>query len=186
MINRFHIRRAALALQSGGVIAYPTEGVWGLGCDPLDPLAVDRVLALKQRDPKKGLILVAASIGQFEPLLDGLSAQEREKLEAGWPGPLTWLVPHSGLIPAWISGGNSSVALRVSAHPTIIALCAAFGGPIVSTSANPSGRPAAINALQVRHYFCERLDYVLPGQRGDQRGPTAIKDLRSDRLLRQG
>lgn len=186
MTNHFHIRRAVLALQSGGVIAYPTEGVWGLGCDPFDVLAVASIFGLKQRDPAKGLILVAATIEQFEPFLSGLSAQERAQLSASWPGPTTWLIPHGGSVPAWITGGSAEVALRVSAHPGVAALCRAFGGPLVSTSANPSGRPPALDAMHVRHYFPEQLDYVLPGALGGQLGPTPIRDLRSGRMLRGG
>lgn len=183
-INQFHIRSAVRALNAGGVIAYPTEGVWGLGCDPFDPFAVARLCALKRRDPGKGLILVAAAIDQFAPFLMELTAAELGLIASGWPGPNTWLVPHAGLIPAWISGDHSAVALRVSAHPIVAALCAEFGGPLVSTSANPSGRPPARSALQVRHYFAGGLDYVVPGALGGQRRPTPIKDLRSGRILR--
>lgn len=186
MINRFHIRRAARALESGGVIAYPTEGVWGLGCDPFDAQAVARVCALKQRDPGKGLILIASSIEQVTPLLAGLTAVELQTLCKGWPGPLTWLVPHDNRVPDWITGGSPMVAVRVSAHPLVSALCREFSGPIVSTSANPSGRPPARTALQVRGYFAEQLDDILPGALGDQRGPTPIRDLRSGYVLRAG
>ena len=186
MINRFHLRCAARVLRAGGVIAYPTEGVWGLGCDPFDPLAVARLFNLKQRDPAKGVILVAASIEQLAPFLAGLSDAERGQLRASWPGPATWLVPHADSLPAWITGGSARVALRVSAHPLVAALSREFGGPLVSTSANPSGRRPALNALQVRHYFRDQLDYLLPGRLGGQRGPTPIRDLRSGRVLRAG
>ena len=186
MVNRFHLRRAALALHGGGLIAYPTEGVWGLGCDPFDPHAVSRLLELKQRNPAKGLILVAAEIDQLAPFLAGLSASEYQQLASGWPGPQTWLIPHGGAIPDWISGGSLRVALRVSAHPGVAALCREFGGPLVSTSANPAGKPPARNALQVRRYFGDRVDYVLPGTLGGQRGPTPIRDLRSGRMVRAG
>lgn len=186
MLNRFQIRRAVRALDAGGVIAYPTEGVWGLGCDPFDAQAVARVCALKQRDPAKGLILIAAAIEQVAPLLADLSATELQTIGAGWPGPLTWLVPHDGRVPDWITGGSSEVAVRVSAHPIVSALCREFGGPVVSTSANPSGRPPARTALQVRCYFSDQLDYILPGALGGQRGPTPIRDLRSGHMLRGG
>ena len=186
MLNPFQIRTAVRALQAGGVIAYPTEGVWGLGCDPFDSQAVARVCALKQRDPGKGLILIAAAIEQVAPLLADLSASELQTLSANWPGPLTWLVPHGGRVPDWITGGSPSVAVRVSAHEGVSALCREFGGPLVSTSANPSGRQPARTTLQVRRYFTEQLDYILPGALGGQRGPTPIKDLRSGHVLRGG
>lgn len=179
-----HIRQAVLALRRGGVIAYPTEGVWGLGCDPFDPVAVARVLELKQRDVAKGLILVAASIEQFEPCIRRLSAAEHALLADSWPGPQTWVVPHGHILPAWITGYKPTAALRVSAHPVVAALCRAFGGPIVSTSANPSGRQPARSSLQVRRYFPRQLDYILPGRLGGQKGPTPIRDLVSGQLLR--
>lgn len=184
MPSSLHIRRAAQVLRSGGVIAYPTEGVWGLGCDPFDVEAVARLLDLKQREPAKGLILVAADFTQIEPYLAPLTDIQCERLRTTWPGPHTWLVPHNGSIPAWISGGRSTVAVRVSAHPLVAALTRAFGGPLVSTSANPSTRPPARSALRVRCYFPGALDYVLPGRLGGQRGPTPIRDLDSGDLRR--
>lgn len=183
-INQFHIRSAVRELNAGGVIAYPTEGVWGLGCDPFDPFAVAQIYALKQRSAAKGLILVAAGIDQLAPFLMELTASEVDRISTGWPGPITWLVPHGDTVPAWVTGGSPVVALRVSAHPIVAALCSAFGGPVVSTSANPSGQPPARNALQARQYFADGLDYVLPGALGGQLGPTPIKDLRSGRILR--
>lgn len=180
------IRQAVRALRRGGVIAYPTEGVWGLGCDPFDPDAVARVLKLKQREVSKGLILVAATFEQFAPYLRAISPEQRQRLHDSWPGPQTWVVPHGGTLPDWITGYKPTVAMRVSAHPLVAALCRAFGGPIVSTSANPSGRAPARSALQVRRYFADRLDYVLQGELGGQVGPTPIRDLISDRLLRAG
>lgn len=185
-IPEFLVRIAVRKLRAGGVIAYPTEGVWGLGCDPCNETAVRRLLALKQRDPAKGLILVAADIDQFEPLLQKVSAHHRERLDASWPGPHTWLVDDEGKAPRLIRGRHSRVALRVSAHPLVRSLCRAFGGPVVSTSANPAGRPAPLSAWQVRRYFGRRLDFILPGPLGGQRGPTPIRDLATGRVLRGG
>ncbi len=183
-MSSIHIRQAVRALRAGGVIAYPTEGVWGLGCDPFDPDAVAKVLALKQRDVDKGLILVAASVDQFDPFLRTATLEQRRSLEATWPGPQTWVVPHGDALPDWVTGYKSTAALRVSAHPLVAALCRAFGGPLVSTSANPSGRDPAHTAQRVRHYFEDRLDYILPGHLGGQRGPTPIRDLVSGESLR--
>lgn len=186
MINAFHIRQAARALKSGGVIAYPTEGVWGLGCDPFDAVAVAKLLRLKQRDVAKGLILVAADIAQLEPFLHTITTAQREQLARSWPGPNTWVVNHGNTLPDWITGYKPSVALRVSAHIGVAALCRACGGAIVSTSANPGGLTPAKTALQVRRYFGDALDCVLPGRLGGQTGPTPIRDLASGRLLRGG
>jgi len=180
----FRFRLAARYLRGGGVLAYPTEGVWGLGCDPDNADAVQRLLALKRRDPAKGLILVAASIDQVLPYLDGLSTAQLQPLLTSWPGPQTWIVPDNGTAPDWITGGKPGLALRVSANTVVRALCEAFGGPIVSTSANPSGRPAPRSMLRVRRYFPEQLDYVLAGALGGQSGPTPIRDLITAELIR--
>lgn len=180
----FRLELVVRALRRGGVVAYPTEGVWGLGCDPWDAAAVRALLALKGRPERKGLILVAGDVEQLRPLLRALPAGRIAEVLASWPGPRTWVVPAPPEVPALIRGDSTGIALRVSAHPVVRALCLAFGGPIVSTSANPSGRPAARSALAVRGYFRDRLDAVLPGALGGQRGPSEIRDALSGRILR--
>ncbi len=180
------VRLGARVLHQGGIVAYPTEAVWGLGCDPFQPAAVARLLELKRRPARHGLILVAASMEQLGGFLHGLSDTALETLRATWPGPCTWLVPDNGHAPPWISGRFSSVALRVSAHPIVAALCRAHGGALVSTSANPHGRPPARDALQARRFFAQRVDYYLAGGVGGAHNPTEIRDLRSGRVLRHG
>ncbi|MFB9886134.1 L-threonylcarbamoyladenylate synthase [Balneatrix alpica] len=180
-----HVRLACHTLREGGVIAYPTEAVWGLGCDPWNPQAFQRLLALKQRPPEKGVILVAASMAQIEPLWQDLSASQQQALAADWPGPFTWILPdQQDWVPSWIKGKHTKVAVRVSAHPLVQELCQAFGGPLVSTSANPSGRPPARSALRVRQYFGADLDGLVPGQLGGLARPTQIRDLTSGATLR--
>ncbi|MBB3191424.1 L-threonylcarbamoyladenylate synthase [Halomonas cerina] len=172
------------ALRRGGVIAYPTEAVWGLGCDPDDAAALARLLRLKRRDPGKGVILVAADIGQFAPWLAGLSPSQREALEASWPGPHTWLVPDNGRTAPLVRGEHDRVALRVSGHPLVAELCRAFGGPIVSTSANRAGEPPAMTVDEVCATFGDALDAVLDGPLGGHDRPSTIRDLATGRVLR--
>lgn len=181
----WHLRRCVQALEAGGIVAYPTEGVWGLGCDPADPAAVEALLALKSRPVTKGLILVAADVAQIEPLLAPLAPAQREKALDHWPGPVTCLLPDpERRVPEWLRGSHPSIAVRVSAHAGVRALCRAFGGPLVSTSCNPAGRPAARSLLQVRRYFRDRLDAILPGELGGAGKPSRIIDLENDRVLR--
>lgn len=172
-------------MSRGGVIAYPTEAVWGLGCNPNDEQAVSRLLALKGRHVKKGLILVAASIRQLAPYLKQVTPAQRQQLEATWPGGVTWLVPDQ-TAPDWIRGEFDSVALRVSPHPLVAGLCTAFGGPVVSTSANPQGLPPAMSGMDVRRYFGSQLDGIAPGLVGNQRNPSEIRDLRTGKIVRAG
>jgi len=181
----WHSRMAASALHQGGVIAYPTEGVWGLGCDPFNEAAVNRLLALKQRPVHKGLILIAANLDQVDFLLRELTAEQRAQLAASWPGFSTWLVPDRlDQIPAWVKGQHSSVALRVSAHPVVQSLCLAFGGPLVSTSANLAGRPSALQSWQVRGAFQDGIDYLMPGSLGGEHKSSPVTDLASGKKLR--
>jgi L-threonylcarbamoyladenylate synthase len=182
----FRIRQAVHVLNGGGIIAYPTEAVWGLGCDPVDELAVARILELKDRTVQKGLILVAASQQQFEWLLHDLTTPQRSRLDLSWPGNTTWLVPHRGRVPGWISGNHDTVALRVSDHRVTRDLCQAFGGPLVSTSANARGCRAAQQQFQVRRYFGDAIDYLVSGNLGGKRSPSMICDLVSDRVIRAG
>jgi len=179
-----HLRAATDALQSGGVIACPTEAVWGLSCDPLNEDAVFELLELKRRPMEKGLILVAGCMSQITFLLSGLSEKQRERLSQTWPGPVTWLLPHNNAVPRWVTGEHDTVAVRVSAHPVIQGLCAAWGGPLVSTSANRAGKQPARTNFMVRKYFGRSLDYLLPGALGSNTRPTQIKDLSTGQTLR--
>jgi L-threonylcarbamoyladenylate synthase len=180
------VGEAAAILRRGGVLAYPTEGVWGLGCDPFDEPAVLRLLALKQRSVDKGLILVAASIGQFDGLADwdALPPGRAADVAASWPGPNTWIVPSRARVPRWISGDHAGVAMRVSAHPIVAALCDAFGGALVSTSANPAGAaaPARLEALDPA--LRAAIDGVVAGETGGRDRPSDIRDARTGALLR--
>ena len=185
-MTNYRIRRAAHHLWSGGVIAYPTEAVWGLGCDPLDPEAFDHILELKRRPVEKGVILIAASAGQLRPYLGDLSAEEMKRLRSPRPVPTTWVVPASPHAPEWITGGRRTLAARITGHPLAAALCRVFGGPIVSTSANPQAKPPARTALKVRCYFPAGEVHVVPGPLGGVARPSEIRDLRSGEILRPG
>ncbi|MBR9827087.1 MAG: threonylcarbamoyl-AMP synthase [Oceanospirillales bacterium] len=184
-MNHWQLKEAVRCLNSGGVIAYPTEAVWGLGCDPYNRQAVQRLLELKRRPEHKGLILVAADESQIEPLLAPLSAAQRQCLRDTWPGPNTWLLPDpKNLVPRWVKGCHSPVAVRVSAHPLVQALCHAYGGPIVSTSANRSAAEPARSKLKVSAYFGSSLDFIIPGELGGLGKPTVIRNIQDMQTIR--
>ena len=174
------------ALRRGGVVACPTEAVWGLGCDPFDEAAVMRLLEIKRREVGKGLLLVAADVSQLDSLVDwqALPRDRREVVLASWPGANTWIVPATARVPRWITGGHDGVAVRVSAHPLVRALCLGFGGALVSTSANAAGEPPARTEAELAPWLREALDAVLPGQTGGLERPTPIRDARTGAMLR--
>lgn len=183
-MSPFALRRAAATLRHGGILAYPTEAVYGLGCDPLNPVAVDRLLTLKGRAAAKGLILIAAEFDQLAPFVRLPDAARMAIVEAGWPGPNTWIFDAAEAAPWWLTGGRDSIAVRVTAHPGAAALCLAFGGALVSTSANRSGLSPARSPLAVRRHFGERLDFILNGPLGGAGRPTPIRDARTGATLR--
>lgn len=180
------ILRAANLLHHGGVVAYPTEAVWGLGCDPLDRSAMDEILRLKGRAEKKGVILIAASADQIVPFVGRLTGEEWQRMLQPGFMPITWVVPASDLAPPWITGGRGTLAVRITRHPVAAALCQGFGGPLVSTSANPQGLPPARHALKVRCYFGRQLADITPGAVGNALRPSEIRDIRSGEILRTG
>lgn len=182
MPSRFQIRAAAKAIKNQGVIAYPTESVFGLGCLPLSESAVLKLLQLKRRPIEKGLILIASKLEQLEHFTL-LSDEDREKISQR-KEPTTWLVKKSGHTPEWVSGNHKKVAVRVSTHPVVMALCNEVGGAIISTSANTSTSKAASSTLQVRQYFPIELDYYLMGNTGNVVAATPIIDIETMQIIR--
>ena len=183
-MNPWRLRESVRRLRHGGIIACATEAVYGLSCNPGDAGAVARLLKLKQRPESKGLILVGATLEQLIPWLAPLSVAQHQQLCASWPGPVTWVVDAATTTPAWLTGGRQSLAVRVTAHPQLAALCLRFGGALVSTSANLSDHRPARNPLAVRRQFGDNLDYILSGPGSGLTRPTTIHDLRSGERLR--
>lgn len=178
------VQQAVTALKQGGVIAYPTEAVFGLGCDPSNEDAIKRIIELKGRDADKGLILIAASYEQLQPYIADLDKQTEHELLASWPGPVTWLVPASSTVSSSIRGKHTSLAVRVTAHPLVQQLCNGFTGAIISTSANTAGEVPARTAEEVKKYFKDSLDYILEGETSGLDKPTEIRDALSKEVIR--
>ena len=179
------IGEAAQCLRAGELIAYPTEAVYGLGCDPTNEAAVLRLLKLKNRPAAAGLILIADRFERCEPFVGPLGPGQLDRALSTWPGPVTWLFPRGHGVPDWLAGNHGTVALRLTAHPVCRALCAAFGGAIVSTSANPRSAEPARTAECVADYFGDALCGIVEGPLGDERRPSEIRDLASGRVLRE-
>ena len=171
-------------VHGGGVVAYPTEAVYGLGCDPLDHQAILRLFAIKKRPTTKGLILLAADYAAVAPFVGLIADHVLAHCLATWPGPVTWVLPAHPDTPPWLCGAHQSIAVRVTAHPLAAALCRAVGHPLVSTSANLSGHPPLRSALAVRRGLGERVDCLLHGPLGGATRPTTIRDGLTGTVLR--
>lgn len=185
--NRAALSDVLQALQQEEVIAYPTEAVFGLGCDPDSEKAVNALLALKQRPWQKGLILIAANYEQLKPYVDDstLTDSQREAIFSVWPGPVTWVIPARLETPRWLTGSFDSLAVRVSDHPLVQQLCSQYGKPLVSTSANLSGQEPCRTIEEVRRQFGSSLP-VLAGLVGGRLNPSEIRDALTGKQFRQG
>lgn len=179
------VEPAARAVVAGGVIGYPTEGVYGLGCLPFARDAVERILAIKGRSAKQGFILIAQDIGQLEHLIRAPAQEHMQSIADSWPGPHTWIFDAAPGVPAWLTGGRRTLAVRITDHPVAAALCRRTGSALVSTSANRHGQAPLRTAAAVRRRFGRLLDHVLPGPLGGLTGPTAIRDARTGAWIRK-
>ena len=170
------IKHAVAALRSGGVIAYPTEYCFGLGCDPRNEAAVARLLTIKQRKREQGVILIAASLEQISCYAELDDVARLKQITESWPGPNTWVMPVKESVSKWLRGEHSSIAMRISDHPVCTSLCFEFDHPIVSTSANRHGQDALLNAADVGKEFSAELDYIVDEPVGDASRASIIRD----------
>jgi len=197
---------AAHWLQQGQLLAYPTESVWGIGCDPFNQQAVQQLLAIKQRPLEKGMIVVTDSVSRLKMLLNSLNEDQRQQVLVSWRNDTdsdvdsqqahTWLLPLSEnlpvSIPAWITGSHHSVAVRVIDHPLVQQLCRQVVsvhnpyGFVVSTSCNPSGQPPALTLSQAQAYFSDSNEQVgyLKGETLGYQLPSQISDARTGQVIR--
>lgn len=182
-ISAFKIRQFKQYLDLGQIIAYPTEAVYGLGCDPLNGNTVEHLLTIKQRPVEKGLILIASSFDQLSPYLDVSNKKHLQQMLSTWPGPTTWVVPAQSWVPSWLRGQHSSLAVRVTNHPIAAALCKEFEGAIVSTSANISNKPAAKTPLAIKKQLGRNIP-ICPGNLSGLQNATPIYDLISGQQFR--
>ena len=180
---RFDARGLRHYLKHGGVIAYPTESVFGLGCDPANRAAVKRILQIKGRPQRKGLILLADRLPALKAYIAPVDDQQRHQLQATWPGPHTWLMPTSKDCPKWLTGRHQTIAARVTANPFSSLLCKNTRMAIVSTSANLSGCQPARTTRQCYRLFGGQVR-ILPGRTGGAKKPSTIQDLASGRIIR--
>lgn len=183
-ITEYEIDQAIDHLNRGDVIAYPTEAVFGLGCDPENVDAVSRILQIKHRALDKGFILIGSSWDQIEPLINYIRPDLLTQVFETWPGPTTWLFPASDQVPDWIRGNHPSVAVRITAHPIAKQLCELFGRPIISTSCNKSGDPPARDIRTIKLTLKNTVDCIIDGKLGGRLKPTEIRDALTGEVIR--
>lgn len=177
------LNRLVQALSRGAVIGYPTDTIWGFGCDPLEPGSVARILQLKQRPLDKGLILLSSRLEYCDAYIE-LDQAQRELIQSPAEQPTTWLITASDACPPWIRGHHATVAIRITDHPLLRYLCERLQSPLVSTSANQAGKSTARSALQLRRQFGQQLDFIVTGFNTGGARPSEIKSLASGKLLR--
>lgn len=178
------VETAVRFLAAGKVIAYPTEAMYGLGCDIRHEAALRRIIAIKNRPSTQGLIVVAANWQQVAHLTQPLPADRYDIIFPSWPGHTTWVFPAADTVSSCITGSHKSIAIRISKHPLVQAICNAFGQPIVSTSANRHQVPAARDYANVKQTLGDAVDYIMPGDIGDAQCASQIVDALTGQLYR--
>jgi len=184
MPSQFQIQQAVNIIQNGGVIAYATEAVYGLGCDPDNDHAIEHILEIKGRNAKQGFILIASEVNQLKKYLGELNANEKKALATSWPKPTTLILTANDSISDLITGGRSTIAVRITSHHDTKKLCEALGHPLISTSANLSGQPAIRNVWQLEKVFATNVNYIFPSSLGRANKPSTIINASTGQVLR--
>ena len=180
----FNIRQLSAHLRCGGLIAYPTESCYGLGCDPRNYQAVRRLLKLKRRPQGKGLILIAGNYRQLVPYIQPCSPEEQEKLRSDGAQAITYLMPAKSSCPRWLRGSHDTLAVRITAHRVAAQLCNKLHMALVSTSANYGGAKPARTYKQCKKLFGEKVR-VLPGRIGARKRPSTIRAWADGKIIRR-
>jgi L-threonylcarbamoyladenylate synthase len=183
-----NILQAAKCIKQGGLIAYPTETVYGLGVDPFNQQALLRLFATKGRTAEKAIIVLIRGTIDLPTLTSDLPAIAESLINAFWPGPLTLIFKASAQLPKELLGGRDTLALRHSNAPIAQSLVDALGGPLTSTSANISGQPPAQSAQEVQNQLESHLDLIINGGPSPQSQPSTLLDISTNKpiILREG
>jgi tRNA threonylcarbamoyl adenosine modification protein (Sua5/YciO/YrdC/YwlC family) len=185
-MNKEPLLYASTIIRNGGLVACPTESIFGLDCDPNNNDAIKKLIRIKNRSFNKGFILAASSLNQLQPFISTLTNQQKEKILQINNLPITWIVPAKKDINPNLSGGRETIAIRVTQHPILQQLCDSLCSALISTSANPSDMPPAKSVVQVQEYFGTNVDYIIDGELGECKNPSEIRDLLTDEVIREG
>ena len=182
------LNRAVAVLNGGGVVAFPTETYYGLAVDPLNPLALNHLFSLKQRDISKPILTLVDDRASLSFLAQDIPIIYEPLMKEFWPGPLTLIFQARLNLPTLLTAGTSTIGVRHSSHPFARQLLRAFGRPLTATSANISGDAAAVDAYEVKTQFGSKIDVVFDGGRTPGTVGSTIIGLEGDRLklIREG
>jgi L-threonylcarbamoyladenylate synthase len=184
MISENQLNQAVETVNNGGIIVYPTESVYGLGCNPFDQKSVEKLLLLKKRNVDKGLILIASHVQHILPLIKPIEANDLSRALKTWPGHHTWVFPKSKIVPYWVSGKYESIAVRVSKNPIVIELCQNLNSPLISTSANISTENELCSISDIKSVFGNQVDFYLDAPTGKESKPSTIHDAHTNTIIR--
>ncbi|MFC2020500.1 L-threonylcarbamoyladenylate synthase [Chloroflexota bacterium] len=182
------IEKGVSILKKGGIIAYPTDTVYGLGAGAGLPQAVERIFEVKERPRNMPLPLLLADVSQITEVAEPVSSTAWLLIRSFLPGALTLVLPASASVPDIITAGGTTVAVRIPAHPVPIALIEGLGTPIVGTSANLSGRPSPVSASEVYSQLGGKIDFVIDGGQCSGGTESTIVDVTGEEpvILREG
>jgi len=176
--------QAANHIAAGELVAYPTEAIYGLGCDPRNESAIEQLIGLKDREQDKGLIVVASEWKQLDKLIATPSPEQRARAQESWPGPVTWIMSAHSSCSTLLTGGRPTIAVRISAHPVVRKLCEHCNSAVVSTSANISGQPPLESPEAIAEAFSGKIAGVVQGELGGLKHATSIFDAATGSQLR--
>ncbi len=179
-----YVSKACEVIRAGGLLVYPTESVYGIGCNPNNTTALKKLLNLKKRSPEKGFILVASDFSMFKDFVKPLPKDTLERIKKHWSEPVSWVVPAVDHCPKLLTGNRNTLAIRVSAYPFIQAMCKQLGHAITSTSANISGSDPITQVNGLIAEFANDVDYIVPLSLEKQNSPTPLFDALSGKRLR--
>lgn len=183
ILSRWQLERISRTLKHGGVIAYPTESVYGLGCDPYNQKSLQRILDIKGRSPDKGLIILVSKIEQALPFIAVPDVDQLAKFNSREPRATTWLMPIKTGLSRLLCGNHQKLAVRLTSHPIPKAICDYTGQALVSTSCNLQGKTEMKTTSEVRSRMGLKVEQVIAGQCGMQK-PSRIVDLLSGQVIR--
>jgi L-threonylcarbamoyladenylate synthase len=183
-----NLSQAIASLKSGDVIIFPTETLYGLGADALNPAAVERVFQLKGRNPDTPIPIIVADQAMLKALVQEILPIARKLMEQFWPGPLTLVLPAVPGAPKQLLNRTGGIGVRISSQPIATQLARELGHPLTATSANPSGRPAATTIEQAQNYFAGEIEIFIDGGKLPSKIGSSVVEVSDDRIkiIRQG